>query len=242
MRARRAGVGVPRRSGACHRAVFTTVFGRGLVDELPNFVHRPYLVVTMADLWPRFEDRLAGPSLAGVHLVETLELSELDRLDDAPAAGRGDHRARRRAGHRRREVLRLDAAAAALPGADRDDRQRAIRPSGRVSATTAGPLSRLDRPRGRLHRLRRHRIGAAGPQPVRRRRRPVLPHGPITTGGSPTGSAGRSLAGRTTRAWSPTPPRSWPAVVDALDEIRDGRGGRDPGPRARPSLGRHDVP
>jgi glycerol-1-phosphate dehydrogenase [NAD(P)+] len=56
---------------------FRTVFGHELVAELPLFVHRPYLVVTMADLWPRFEDQLAGPFLAGVHFVDTLELSEL---------------------------------------------------------------------------------------------------------------------------------------------------------------------
>jgi len=47
---------------------FTTVFGRGLVAELPAFAHRPYLVVTMADLWPRFEPELAGPHLAGVQI------------------------------------------------------------------------------------------------------------------------------------------------------------------------------
>lgn len=58
---------------------FLTVYGRGLVDELPVFVHRPYLVVTMADLWPRFEAALAD-GLAGVHLVETLEVAELERL------------------------------------------------------------------------------------------------------------------------------------------------------------------
>jgi glycerol-1-phosphate dehydrogenase [NAD(P)+] len=51
------------------------------VGELPFFVHRPYLVVTMADLWPRFEEQLAGPDLAGVHLVDTLELSELVELE-----------------------------------------------------------------------------------------------------------------------------------------------------------------
>jgi glycerol-1-phosphate dehydrogenase [NAD(P)+] len=67
---------------------FTTVFGRELVAELPAFVHRPYLVVTMADLWPRFEDRLSGPHLAGVHLVETLELSELEAIvDGLPMVG-----------------------------------------------------------------------------------------------------------------------------------------------------------
>jgi glycerol-1-phosphate dehydrogenase [NAD(P)+] len=60
---------------------FRTVFGRGLVGELPAFAHRPYLVVTMADLWPRFEEVLSGPDLAGVHLVETLELDELVALE-----------------------------------------------------------------------------------------------------------------------------------------------------------------
>jgi glycerol dehydrogenase-like iron-containing ADH family enzyme len=56
---------------------FATVFGRELVQELPNFVHRPYLVVTMADLWPRFE-HLFDRNLAGVHEVATLDVDELD--------------------------------------------------------------------------------------------------------------------------------------------------------------------
>jgi glycerol dehydrogenase-like iron-containing ADH family enzyme len=59
---------------------FSTVFGRGLVGELPAFVHAPYLVVTMDDLWPRFEPLLGG-GLAGVHLVRTLELAELERVE-----------------------------------------------------------------------------------------------------------------------------------------------------------------
>jgi glycerol dehydrogenase-like iron-containing ADH family enzyme len=62
---------------------FTTVYGRNLVAELPNFVHRPHLVVTMDDLWPRFERALDRPGLAGVHLVRTLELAELEGLVDA---------------------------------------------------------------------------------------------------------------------------------------------------------------
>ena len=67
---------------------FPTVFGRELVAELPFFVHRPYLVVTMADLWPRFEAALAGPHLAGVHLVTTLELDELAAaVEGLPAFG-----------------------------------------------------------------------------------------------------------------------------------------------------------
>lgn len=61
---------------------FTTVFGRELVGELRNFVHRPYLVVTMADLWPRFE-HLFDENLVGVHFVTTLDVVELD----AQAAG-----------------------------------------------------------------------------------------------------------------------------------------------------------
>ena len=59
---------------------FQTVFGRHLVERLPEFVHRPYLVVTMADLWPTFQDRLTDGS-AGVHFVETLELNELDDIE-----------------------------------------------------------------------------------------------------------------------------------------------------------------
>ena len=46
------------RQVACMGGEFLTVFGRHLVEELPAFVHRPYLVVTMDDLWPQFADRL----------------------------------------------------------------------------------------------------------------------------------------------------------------------------------------
>jgi glycerol-1-phosphate dehydrogenase [NAD(P)+] len=61
---------------------FPTVFGRGLVAELPNFVPRPYLVVTMDDLWPRFE-ALLGDGLGAVHLVRTLDLDELGKEAEA---------------------------------------------------------------------------------------------------------------------------------------------------------------
>jgi glycerol dehydrogenase-like iron-containing ADH family enzyme len=57
---------------------FQTVFGRGLVPELKTYVHRPYLVVTMEDLWPRFsaafDDGLVGPLL-----VSDLERAALER-------------------------------------------------------------------------------------------------------------------------------------------------------------------
>ena len=55
---------------------FTTIYGRNLVGELPNFVHWPYLVVTMEDLWPKFEHYFDN-NLAGVYFVNTLELDEL---------------------------------------------------------------------------------------------------------------------------------------------------------------------
>lgn len=55
---------------------FSTVFGRGLVGELAAFVHRPYVVVTNDDLWPRFE-HLFDSHLAGVHRVTTLDMADV---------------------------------------------------------------------------------------------------------------------------------------------------------------------
>jgi glycerol dehydrogenase-like iron-containing ADH family enzyme len=65
---------VPSRPDA---AGFPTVFGRDLIGELANFVHRPYLVVTMADLWPRFE-HLFDANVAAVHEVTSLEIADVD--------------------------------------------------------------------------------------------------------------------------------------------------------------------
>lgn len=62
---------MPKRDG------FTTVFGRNLIAELPNIAHRPYLVVTMDDLWDlfkqHFDDNLAGP-----YIVTTIDGDELE--------------------------------------------------------------------------------------------------------------------------------------------------------------------
>jgi glycerol-1-phosphate dehydrogenase [NAD(P)+] len=70
-----------------HGRPFATVFGRGLVGELAIIAHPPYLVVTMADLWPQFETSLDGPDLAGVHLVDSLELRTLEAaLETMPVA------------------------------------------------------------------------------------------------------------------------------------------------------------
>jgi glycerol-1-phosphate dehydrogenase [NAD(P)+] len=62
--------------------LFQTVYGRGLVPELKSFVHEPYLVVTMEDLWPRFSADF-GDGLVGPHLVSTLERGELERIVEA---------------------------------------------------------------------------------------------------------------------------------------------------------------
>lgn len=39
---------------------FQTILGHNLVGELKNFVHRPFLVVTMEDLWPKFAAAFEG--------------------------------------------------------------------------------------------------------------------------------------------------------------------------------------
>ena len=57
-------------------AGFTTIFGRNLIGELPNFVHQPYLVVTMDDLWDLFSHHF-DENLAGPYLVSTIDGDEL---------------------------------------------------------------------------------------------------------------------------------------------------------------------
>jgi glycerol dehydrogenase-like iron-containing ADH family enzyme len=65
--------------------LFNAIYGRNLVAELKHFAHRPYLVVTMEDLWPRFA-HLFDHNLAGTHLVRTLDHDELEsELDSLPA-------------------------------------------------------------------------------------------------------------------------------------------------------------
>jgi glycerol dehydrogenase-like iron-containing ADH family enzyme len=71
-----------------HGHEFTTVFGRGLVSELPRIAPRPYLVVTMDDLWPVFAGELETTGFGGVHLVRTLDIGELGRIvDEQPTVG-----------------------------------------------------------------------------------------------------------------------------------------------------------
>lgn len=54
---------------------FNTIFGRGLVAELKNIVQRPYLVVTMEDLWDKFKGDFDEDAI--VHFVKTLEYDEI---------------------------------------------------------------------------------------------------------------------------------------------------------------------
>jgi glycerol-1-phosphate dehydrogenase [NAD(P)+] len=71
---------------------FKTIFGRNLLAELPNFAHRPCLVVTMADLWPRFGERFGGRVTPW--LVDTIDGDELEAAlaripESASVAGLG---------------------------------------------------------------------------------------------------------------------------------------------------------
>ena len=66
---------------------FTTIFGRNLLAEIPAFAHRPYLVVTMPDLWERFGTVFTGPH-AGPYLVHTIDGDALaEELPRIPACG-----------------------------------------------------------------------------------------------------------------------------------------------------------
>ena len=66
-------------------SLFPTIYGRNLVAELRHFVHRPYLVVTMADLWPQFA-HLFDSHMSQVYMVHTLEHEALQgEVEKLPA-------------------------------------------------------------------------------------------------------------------------------------------------------------
>ena len=58
--------------------LFNTVYGRNLIAEIPAILPRPYLVVTMEDLWPLLGAPLADS--ADVHFVRTLDRDELETI------------------------------------------------------------------------------------------------------------------------------------------------------------------
>jgi glycerol dehydrogenase-like iron-containing ADH family enzyme len=59
--------------------MFPTIYGRSLLGELPSFVHHPFLVVTMEDLWPKFS-RYFDSGLAIPYAVTTIDGEELSRI------------------------------------------------------------------------------------------------------------------------------------------------------------------
>ncbi len=61
---------------------FPTVFGRGLYDEFRNFVHPPFLVVTMEDLWPLFSRHFEGADCR-VYFTQSIEQAHLDHDAEA---------------------------------------------------------------------------------------------------------------------------------------------------------------
>lgn len=78
-------------------STFQTIYGRNLVAELPNFAHRPYLVVTMEELWERFaaafDHGLCGPVFASSMEVEKLEATLAALPEAACVIGIGGGRA-----------------------------------------------------------------------------------------------------------------------------------------------------
>jgi glycerol-1-phosphate dehydrogenase [NAD(P)+] len=64
--------------------LFNTIYGRGLIGELPKIAHRPYYVVTMEDLW-FLSEQTWDEHLAGLHFAESVEYDDLERLvEDLP--------------------------------------------------------------------------------------------------------------------------------------------------------------
>jgi glycerol dehydrogenase-like iron-containing ADH family enzyme len=57
---------------------FPTVFGRGLFDEFRHFVNPPFLIVTMADLWPLFSRHFDGADYQ-LYLTQSIEQADLNR-------------------------------------------------------------------------------------------------------------------------------------------------------------------
>lgn len=69
---------------AVAKKMFQTIYGRNLVGELKNIVQRPYLVVTMEDLWDKFKGEFDEDCV--VHFVKTLEYDEiLKEIETLPA-------------------------------------------------------------------------------------------------------------------------------------------------------------
>lgn len=73
---------------ACLSYGFPTVFGRGLAGEFKDFVNPPFVVVTMADLWPLFADDFSGADCRP-YMIRSIDVADLER----DAVGLGEARA-----------------------------------------------------------------------------------------------------------------------------------------------------
>jgi glycerol-1-phosphate dehydrogenase [NAD(P)+] len=58
---------------------FQAILGRNLIGELRNFVHRPFLVVTMEDLWPIFSPAFDGAACHHV-FVRSVDAQALESM------------------------------------------------------------------------------------------------------------------------------------------------------------------
>ena len=154
------------------KKLFMTIYGRNLVGELKNIVQRPYLVVTMEDLWDRFKDEFDEDCI--VHFVKTLEydeiMAEVERLpkfDMVIGLGGGPGGGLCQDGG-------VEDPYAALPGADLHRDQRGVRASRGGALRQRGKVRGLRGAGSGLCGLRHHPERPEGPEPQRRVRRALL--------------------------------------------------------------------
>jgi glycerol-1-phosphate dehydrogenase [NAD(P)+] len=73
--------------GVVDARFFHAVYGRKLMENIPQIVAPPYLIVTMPDLWPKFRAQLETEDCR-LYLVDTLEAEVLNaHLAELPAVG-----------------------------------------------------------------------------------------------------------------------------------------------------------
>jgi glycerol-1-phosphate dehydrogenase [NAD(P)+] len=66
---------------------FHVVYGRNLLKNIPEIAGRPYLVVTMEDLWPKFKNDLETED-SRLYLVKTLESDQVNKnIQELPQVG-----------------------------------------------------------------------------------------------------------------------------------------------------------
>src|ERR1700730_13788358 len=63
---------------------FQTILGRNLVGELKNFVHRPFLLCTMEDMWPKFAPFFEGADYIPYFVTSVDEETLLAAVEKTP--------------------------------------------------------------------------------------------------------------------------------------------------------------